>query len=518
MMHVVIRVDASYEIGAGHVMRCVTLANSLRENGTDVYFVSRSYLGNLNHYIAENGFMVRCLHLPEACNEEDGLNVYQRWLSVSQDYDAEETIKAIDDLNVGLLVIDHYALDKEWEVKVGEHVNKIMVIDDMLNRPHCCDFLLNQNYGYSDNDYVSMVSPDTIKLLGPKYALLRPSFVEARNKKKSRKFGSINKVFVSFGGADPDNMTGLVLDAFNNVSIKDISVDVVIGEQNQHKDTIRACINERSNAQLYVQVDNIADLMAASDLAFGAGGITTWERMSVGLPSITVTVADNQVLLSKALDKDGYIKWLGDSIKINKEDVVAALYEMIDSPQLLLEQSRKCKELVDGKGAGRIAKLLTAGPDVQSLKIRSAESADCLLYWCWANDHEVRQNAFNQKAISWEGHQQWFSENINNSDVMLLLIESGSCPIGQVRLVQNGEYYKISYSLAKQWRGMGMGKIILMMAIEHIEKSEPCVLVAEVKETNLVSKKIFERLGFDMVEFKDGIFRYRFQISSGDID
>ena len=139
-MFVVIRADASKHIGSGHIMRCLTLAKELRNLGAIVEFITRNHSENLNTQIIEQGFKLRLLPNHNKLVEQRTLSEYEQWLGVSQSVDAEETIKALSGKQPDLLIVDHYALDYNWEKKLRKIIDKIMVIDDLANRRHDCDF------------------------------------------------------------------------------------------------------------------------------------------------------------------------------------------------------------------------------------------------------------------------------------------------------------------------------------------------------------------------------------------
>jgi len=494
-----IRTDASKEIGAGHVMRCLALAEALRDLGATIEFITCNHYGNLNNQINGKGFKLHTIPRLEKPKLKQKLAGYEQWLGATQEEDANESLKLISARQLDWLIIDHYALDYCWESKLRRHTKRIMVIDDLANRIHDCDLLLDQNYFHKKNRYNQLLMPDIGKLLGPKYTLLRKDFT--KNSQRGVRYNrTINRVFIFFGGSDLDNLTSTVLKVLIGHNLKHLSLDVVIGSSNPHQKDVHELVMECPNAELHIQTDNISELMIRADIALGAGGTTTWERMSVGLPSIVLTTAENQVPFIRDLDRDGYIKWLGSSNEVNKEEIHAALLEAIQNPSRLRKQSKMCQKLVDGMGAQRVSKLLIKGHDDSTLIARRARIEDCRLYWYWANDIVVRKNAFNQQFITWEDHQAWFDEQLNNRNTFLLLIESEFGPIGQVRFEYSGTHFIIDYSISRKNRGLGLGMAMLIKAIDYIShKQPPLTLIARVKDSNLPSKKIFKKIGFNEI-------------------
>jgi UDP-2,4-diacetamido-2,4,6-trideoxy-beta-L-altropyranose hydrolase len=506
-MNIVFRVDASQSIGSGHVMRCLVLAKAIQNKDTKVIFITRNHIGNLNQLISSKGYEVRSLSLPVE-GQQYNLSGYEQWLGVEQKVDAEQSIALLDGTEPDLLIVDHYALDKDWESRLRPYVKTIFVVDDLANRKHDGDWILDQNYNLDNTRYDRWVTADTVKLLGPQYSLLRDEFTRWRAHIRDRK-GRINRIFLFFGGFDPDNLTLLVLKALQHPQLSHIAVDVVTGIGNPYGNDIRNFVAEHPNTKLHVQVENIAELMVEADLAVGAGGSTTWERMALGLPSVVVTIAENQIPFTRALSEAGYLNWLGNGQDIDQPIVENLLLDLIDQPKKLSAQSLKCQELVDGQGVDRVVGIILGSLNVDKISARNATQYDCKLYWYWANDLLVRKNAFRQESIGWEDHKQWFTNKLADNGSVLLIVSLENIPIGQVRFDRDEKNYRISYTLAKQFRGKKLGTPMLAEAINFINSRVPLTLVASVKESNLASVKIFRKLGFSEQSSDDeGVIHY----------
>jgi len=353
-MKVFIRTDASAQIGTGHVMRCLTLAVDLRQFGLEVTFISRVLPGDLCDYVESKGFKVYRL------NDEINLTGdYWAWLGENWRADATKTREIILNqagvqsdigndgvsrqascLDEGLinqsskiaaqvfsdpglkpgpninLVVDSYAIDYKWEQFLRPYVNRIMVIDDLANRLHDCDLLLDQNY-YRGMElrYDGLVPSTCRKLFGPEYALLRPEFHQAKKTLRKRD-GKIRRILIFFGGSDPTNETKKALEAIKLLNRPEIAVDVVVGATNPHKEEIKKICSEMPKTNYHCQVENMAELMAAADLAIGAGGTTTWERLYLELPTIVIAVAENQVETLETLGEAGMVWYLGKNNEI----------------------------------------------------------------------------------------------------------------------------------------------------------------------------------------------------------
>ncbi|MCK4633117.1 MAG: UDP-2,4-diacetamido-2,4,6-trideoxy-beta-L-altropyranose hydrolase, partial [candidate division Zixibacteria bacterium] len=237
-MRVVIRCDASIEIGTGHVMRCLTLAEQLRADGASVAFVSREFDGHLCEIIGNKQFM--CFRLPKPGQQfsDQFADEYARWLAVPWREDAEQTAASLrsETGETGWLVVDHYGLGKDWEEFLRPQVGAIMVIDDLANRPHDCDMLLDQNlHPKSETRYNGLVAGTCELLLGPNYAMLRPQFAQVREKMLKRD-GSIQRILIFMGGADPFNHTSKAVEAV--LGLSDLSADVIVGRSNPNASAI----------------------------------------------------------------------------------------------------------------------------------------------------------------------------------------------------------------------------------------------------------------------------------------
>ena len=360
-MNIVIRTDASNEIGTGHVMRCLTLADMLATQGASVRFICRAFKGNLAALIQKRGFKVSLLPKVDSTSElVDTLAEYAHWLGVSQVTDAEQTMEAIAESGqtIDWLVVDHYAIDIEWENKLRSAVGQIMVIDDLADRRHDCDLLLDQNlYTSAANRYSSLVPDYCQVIIGPQHALLRPEFIRAKANLRQRD-GHIRRILIQFGGVDASNETIKALNAVASLNRPDILVDVVVGSSNMHRDAIEKRCREVLQTTLHYQTKHVAKLMAAADLAIGAGGTTTWERCCMGVPSIIVAVAENQIAIGRHCDEHGVGIYLGTSETVTVELIAKTVKKFISGPLMVRQMSKRATLLVDGFGAGRVTDIL----------------------------------------------------------------------------------------------------------------------------------------------------------------
>lgn len=350
-MEVGIRVDASIQIGTGHFMRCLTLADALKRRGATIRFVSRQLPGHLCDMVVAKEHQLVPLE-SNANGATTGDLAHAHWLSTSQPGDAQDSVQALAHRALDWLVVDHYALDARWETALRPMTKNILVIDDLADRQHDCDVLLDQNY-YTDmnNRYTGKVPAHCRLFLGPRYALLRDEFRRLHQTANLRT-GPVKHVLVFFGGVDADNCTGRSIEALVKLGIEGMRVNVVIGAQHPHREQIEAeCA--RNGFRCLVQTDRMAELMAAADLALGAGGSATWERCCMGLPCATIAIAQNQVRTAMDIADYGATKFIGIAADVDVEKLILEVGNILESTWIAAA-SRLGRDLVDAQGVSRI--------------------------------------------------------------------------------------------------------------------------------------------------------------------
>lgn len=372
------RVDSSYTLGSGHVHRCLALASVLAKKGCDCVFVCQSLLGNCVDLIQNNGFIVIIIDSIETKYfDENNLNN-----SISSNsrrnefckYDAKITLEAIGDRKFDWLVIDHYALDECWEKKLRQKVKKILVIDDLANKNHDCDILLDQNLveNYKER-YTSRVPLKSTLLLGPEYNLLKQDYPNLRHLASIRT-KPIKRVLINFGGGDTLSLIKLTIEALSDLNKKNIILDLVVPKI--QKKEIIDIISKKTLKKInfHHNINSLAKLMLLADLAIGACGVSSWERCSLNLPSLFVSIADNQVPIAKQLQNLGVGLWLGNSSEITKKKMLKALKDTFAN-NYLENWSSNCKNIVDGKGSFRVASILLL-ENIPHLNIRNGSVND----------------------------------------------------------------------------------------------------------------------------------------------
>lgn len=368
-VQVFFRVDASLQMGIGHVMRCLTLANVLKIKGHETHFICREHPGNLISRLEKDGHQVHKLpmgnldtNIDDYKSDEQNYPSHLNWLGEKWNVDAELTSNILKNYKADWLVVDHYALEKKWENVVNEDCNKMMIIDDLADREHNCDLLMDQAIGRKSEDYINLVPKKCELLVGTKYILLRNEFLNLRSiaLKHRRNISKISRILVTLGGTDPDNVTGLVLDGLLKSDLgQEKKVDIILGSNSPHKDAIRNKVsNMPMNITLSIDVSDIANRMLKADLAIGAGGTTSWERCCLGLPTLIVITADNQELVVKSLKDYGAVINMGHHRKLTPDMISHQINKILYNPIGLKDLSAKALKIVNGNGARRISKIL----------------------------------------------------------------------------------------------------------------------------------------------------------------
>lgn len=380
-MLAVFRTDASGQIGTGHAVRCLTLADALKQNGFDCQFICRTLPGDLAESLRARGHALYML--PSAQTGGEWAQASDRahhahWLGADWKTDAAQTLTAIEGKTADWLIVDHYAIDERWESVLRSNCRRIMVIDDLADRQHDCDLLLDQNLiaGWQHR-YDDKVAADCELLLGPAYALLQPVYADLRPRVPPRE-GPVRRILVYFGGADTNNLTGKAVSALASLGRAGIDVDVVINPAHDHAPAIRAAVGNHPSMVLHEGLPSLARLMVSADLAIGASGTNSWERCCLGLPTLVVTLAENQKPIAAELDRLGLIRLLGHKDEINVAGLAREISAVLDGRRPFGRIGGQID--IDGKGAQRVAAALSA---CEPFKARPAVVEDASLLRRW---------------------------------------------------------------------------------------------------------------------------------------
>lgn len=379
-MLVVIRADASREIGSGHVTRCLTLAEGLRSVGATVEFVTRSYDGNLIALIERRGFVVHGLPVNGAWQPEGHAALqHAGWLGATPEDDARETLEAVGTRTVQIWIVDHYGIDERWESAVRSAGDRLLAIDDLADRLHACDILLDQNLiKPMEARYDGLVSASTVRLVGPTYALLQPAYGDWRRRLPPRN-GAVRRILVSFGGADLQKVTERTVEAFLRLARTDVILDVVAPAGEERQTNIEALAAGHRNIRVHRPLPSLAPLMAHADLAIGAAGSSSWERLCLGLPTLLVTLAENQRPIARSLDEEALAQWIGDAEEVSAERLERELRTAIANG-VDRSRSERCMSTVDGRGVSRVLAALLDGAGTLCARPAELDDAEELGY------------------------------------------------------------------------------------------------------------------------------------------
>ncbi|OFX08803.1 MAG: UDP-2,4-diacetamido-2,4,6-trideoxy-beta-L-altropyranose hydrolase [Alphaproteobacteria bacterium RIFOXYD12_FULL_60_8] len=464
-MKVIIRADGSERVGLGHVGRCLALAESLRKRGAEVSFLcdaeARLGIGMINRA---------------------GLTVHTN----------ESAIVGAD-----WLVVDHYGLDAAWEEKSRDRA-RVLVIDDLADRPHSCDLLLDPGRAPRQMGAYDHLLPTGLpRLAGPRFALLRREF---RSVRKRHAPHVPPRVLVFFGSVDRGGLTEQTVDALQG--LKDvIEIHAVVTSANPRQTEIAA----RDDVIVHEEVNDMAELLSSMDLAVGAGGVALWERCCVGLPSVVMATNDNQRPALALAEAAGAVKVI--NLMELKNTLPSLLAPLLDDQQERQDMIRASQNLVDGRGADRVAALMG------EVILRKTTFADARRLWVWANDPDVRKMAFTTDPIPWDGHVIWLKKKLSDPSALMFVAENKSGPMGQVRFDYDPQEQAamIDISLAQEARGQGWGVEVLLKSILIYLADRPETRVAAwVKKENVASYNLFLNAGFIQDQQSSGAVRLSF--------
>lgn len=473
-----IRADATTQIGTGHIMRCLALAQAWKAYGGEAIFVTACESDALRQRLVNEGFQVVMLEraYPDPAD----------WKQMSQ----------ILRMHPGAwVVLDGYHFDAEYHRLIKEAGHPLLVIDDMAHLDHYyADIVLNQNIHAENMRY--SCEPHTRLLLGTKYVLLREEFLKWWGWR--REISEVaRKVLVTLGGCDPNNVALKVIQGLQQVEMDNTEAVVVVGSCNPHFEELRFAV-QGSQIPFRIEgyVANMAELMAWADVAVSAGGSTCWELAFMGLPSLILVLANNQRPVAERLDRMGVAANLGWCEDVFPPEIAQAVMQLLRAPKTRAEMSQRGQQLVDGGGVNRVLMYMRG----ENVRFRRVRENDCRLVWEWANDPDVRAVSFSSEPIRWEEHVQWFKAKLSDPDCLFLIaIDSEGVPIGQARfdMVRENKEAVISVSIDRKCRGKGYGSAMIRLASQKLlDLSEANVIHAYIKRDNEASIRAFVKAGY----------------------
>jgi UDP-2,4-diacetamido-2,4,6-trideoxy-beta-L-altropyranose hydrolase len=476
---VVVRADASATIGGGHVMRCLALADALREAGATCWFAG------LRDTAAAVPALSRSGH---------------DWLVIDAPGDAASLRHALARAGVmacNWLIVDHYGWSGAEEAACRAWAENIMVIDDLADRNHDCDLLLDQTFGRTTGDYEGLIPVSATKLLGTAYALLRPEFSLARQSALWRRStGVLKRVLIAMGLTDAPDATSRVLSALL-ASEPSIEIDVALGTAAPHFAEVEQLV-ARSDGRAALHCDSVAMevLMTNADFAFGAAGSTSWERCCLGLPTALITLADNQREIAVRLSEASAAIHLGTFEDVDWGLIARTARDLMADPPRLIAMSNAAAAICDGRGCARAAMWLSPerAKDGTRIRFRPATAEDAELLYAWQCEPDTRRYARNTRTPTWQEHRDWFAKKLRDSNCLFNIIVRDDTPVGSLRLdqIEPGSF-EISIVIGADFQGLGLGRVAIKLAQRLAPEAE---LLAEVFAGNTRSEALFTRAGF----------------------
>ena len=488
-MQILFRTDATSGIGFGHLARCTTLARTLQACGeVDIVFAHADTHPPPPTLVADG---IRTIRFPTTLLDGAFPIGWERQPApvAAQLRDAKSLRNALADFSPDWIVVDHYLLDETWEAAWPDA--RILVIDDLANRPHACDLLLDQNLGSSAADYRSLLPARAQVIAGPYFAMLRPEFSRLRPAALKRRCATdeISRVLVNFGGSDIGGLTAPVLEQL--LALKgSLAITVLCGSTTPELRRIRE-LSKDSRVNLHVDSSGVAQLLLQADLAIGAAGATSWERACLGLPTIMIPVADNQRPIARRLVEVG-----AAAAVHGPTELVRAFDQLRSEMTAWHEMVASAASLTDGRGSARVSKAII-GIGGSDLELQLAGPGDCEDVWAWRNDPLMRAMAHVGTPVTLRDHRKWFDRMLTGSDHLLYVARSHGARLGMVRFDFEGDHALVSINIAPPYRGKSLGYDLLVAGLDAAlrDRSVPR-FIAEVRHGNVASARLFSKAGF----------------------
>ncbi len=464
-------------------MRCIALGQAWQDAGGEVVFITCCENAALLQRLRDEQFTVIGLYDPAGFQSE--------------------IINLKSQITSPWLVLDGYHFDLDYQRAVRKAGCKLLLVDDYNHLPEYeCDILLNQNINAAELNY--KINPEARLLLGTDCTMLRREF--QRLEKPAEKVPDIgNRILVTLGGADPANMTPKVIQALQQVDLPELEVKIVVGPANPHFDSLQAAVSSSTgNYELINSVRDMPGLMLWADLTVSAAGSTCWELCCLGVPFITLVLAENQSGLAEGLSERGVAICLGENPSVAQ--IASAVQTLAGDPAQRACCSEKGRALVDGLGVIRVLSVPAkeAGLDLFDgrLSLRSAGEHDVERLWLWANDPSVRRNSYHPEPIPFADHRKWFKKKLGSPDSLILILMLDGIAAGQVRYDRvEPQTAEIDFSIDRRFRGLGLGsKMVEMSLSDAFNRLQVSELRANVFAANPASQAAFLKAGFKLVE------------------
>jgi len=498
-MRIAIRVDASREIGTGHLRRCLSIAEALTALGAEVRFVIRRLDEVAQAASGASPFPVDWLPAPDgdqATVEADAWS-HLHWAGIDPSADAAQTVEALLAWSPALVIVDHYAFDARWHDQVREGLGcRMMAIDDLGDRALAVDVLLDANLADHAQKYAGRLAARTHVLGGPRFATLGDVY---KSQPPCAFSPIVRSIGVFMGGTDPGGASALALLACREAGFAG-PMEVVSTSANPHLPDLRTACEADGGVTLTLDLPDLAAFYARHDLQIGGGGTANYERCRMGAPGVAITLAANQLAVVPRLAERGALRaarleggpdWPGLENAPRLADAVRAL---IADPDARRQLSEKGRALVDGRGSERIALCLLAS----TLTVRKATLDDGARLHAWRDHPETRAVSGNGAPISLDGHMSWLTRKLDNAGCRLFVAEIGGTAVGSIRFDrQLNEAWEVSLYLDPDLTGLGLGRYLLQAGERAMQlEAGDVAFTATVMPGNQTSARLFTNAGY----------------------
>ncbi len=502
-LNIAIRVDASKIIGGGHFRRCLTLAKEARLNGHDIIFISSQLPDRDKYHLKKNKISFKNIFFKKDKKKNSHSNIgyfqnsYENWLKLPILEDAKRTSNVLKQFQPNWIIFDHYGLGIEWVNKIRKNHNNsfFLAIDDLDNRKLGSDFLLDQT---SITDKKRNYKSPCV-LFGPKFALLSNEFSKLRKRSLHKRFkhqslvfkNKIFNILISLGLYDNKKLLPILVN--NLLKLENINIIIATSSECQTISELKKISEKYEKVSLILDTDNMAKLMLMADICIGASGMSMWERCCMGLPSLTITIANNQKKITKQTSDLNISQELSIGTAKNQKKLTDLVSNLIDSPKILQRLSKNSFKVCDGLGASRVLNFLEA-------KLKKVEIADSNRLLSWRNKKFIREKSLYKKKIDQQSHNIWIKNTQNAKKGIWLIYSEGNKDIGHCNAVYiDKKIVSWSFYISEKSISPGCGVRMLVFFLKKLFFEEKISKIeAKVIHDNQKSKKIHQEFGFSL--------------------
>ena len=477
------RADGGTSIGMGHIVRCLALAEMLKEDFQIVFSLQKPDINTVAMLIDTSDWIT---HLRKTNNY------------------IKEAISIADTLSSNdIVVLDGYNFNTQYQQIIKNSGFKLVCIDDLHAWHQVADVVINHAEGVAESDYSA--ESYTKFCLGLNYVLLRPAFLKPKT--TLRRITSVKKVFISMGAADINNITQKFTEAL--IQIKGIEeIHLMLGAINPNLGSIDKLIAENKHVNIIkhfnISAEELATLLKNCDVSICPASSISLESSAIGIGLVSGYTAVNQLGILNGLINHNAAISFGDMNLLSDAEIKNKFESIANNPEQLNEIISNQSKMIDGKSPERLRmvfKNLSGKKKNVDVHFRFAEEKDTDLYFNWANDDAVRANSFNQEPIVYENHVKWFHTKLKSEECFFyLFLSQENKPAGQVRIDKIGDEVIIGISVDKEFRGYSLGAKMLVMACDDYLKKQPrATIIAYIKKENTDSLNIFVKAGFSNI-------------------